>query len=575
MHVVKRLTLLLAATLVVVWPIACGKKAGKVVATVGNYDITVEELNDLNPNLNQPFAGAQAEFDARKAAVESLVVNRLLVQAAYEKKIDQVEEVSRVVLANKDKFLLDALYKREVVDKATVTDAEIKDYYNHLEFKLRASQIVVESEDTAKHLFDRVKAGESFEQLAYDYSLDPSAKRNRGDLGYFLWGAMVEEFQQAAFKMEAGEVSPPVKSRYGWHIIKLAEKQKNEARGTLEESREQIRNQIVSRKRNQLTQEYVETLKKKYPVTIDHATCDYVLKKRENLYPPQLLANLPKNDFDDAQLDRSEKDLVLATWDGGQLTLAEYLSRARQLPESYKPNFDQYDALAGAVFNLKMQDILVVEANKAGLENDAAYQRKLKLFKEMAMADVMRNDSIKATAQPDDASSRKYYDEHPEEFSNPARVRLFEIQLSDELLAAKLAKQIKGLQDFRAKAADLTERPSLRAASGDIGYIDRKFTPELFDAAWDKPVGTIGGPVAVGGKYSIYYVADKLQPELKDFLPVKRDIMLKQAAEFKKAAFDAWLTEARAKTAVKIDDEAIRNSIDAAKYAASDSTAKG
>jgi peptidyl-prolyl cis-trans isomerase C len=575
MRFVTRLTLLLAAAVLVVWPMACGKKSGSTLATVGDYKITLEELNDINPNLNGTFASASAEFDARKTAIESLVVNRLLIQAAYEKKIDQVEEVARVVLANKDKFLLDALYTKEVLDKATASDAEVQDYYNHLENKLRAYQIVVPSEDTAKMIFDRVKAGENFEQLAYDYSLDPSAKRSRGDMGYFLWGATVDEFQTAVFKMEVGEVSPPVKSPYGWHIIKLAEKLKNDSRGTFEESKASIRNQIISRKRQKLTTDYLEGIRKKYQVTIDHATCDYVLKKRENLYPPQLLANLPKNDFDESQLDRNEKELVLATWDGGQMTLSDYLTRARQLPAQYKPDFDQYDSLAIAVFSLKVPEILAYEANKSGLENDPAYQRKMRLFKEMAMADVMRNDSIKPAAQPDDASARKYYDEHPDEFSNPARIRLFEIQLSDELLAAKLVKQIKGVQEFRAKATDLTERPGLRAASGDLGYIERRFSPELFDAAWDKAVGTIGGPVAAVGKYSIYYVADKLQPELKDFLPVKRDIMLKQAAEYKKEAFDKWLQEARAKSTVQIDDEAIRTSIDASKYAQADTTAKG
>jgi len=434
---------------------------------------------------------------------------------------------------------------------------------------------VVASEDTAKALFEKIKAGENFEQLAYDHSLDPSAKRNRGDLGYFLWGAMVDEFQQAVYKMEAGELSPPVQSKFGWHIIKLIEKQNNEARGAYDDVKESIRNQIVTRKRQILTGEYVESIRKKYPITVDHVTCDYLLKKRENLYPPQLLANLPRNDFDEAQLDRNEKDLVLATWDGGQMTLLEYLSRAHQLPEQYKPSLDQYDSVGMAVFNIKMPEILAYEANKAGLESDAGFQRKLKLFKEMAMADVMRNDSIKPAQQPDDASARQYYDAHPDEFSNPARIRMYEIQLSDELLAAKLAKQIKSLADFRAKAADLTERPAQRAASGELGYIDRSFAPELFDAAWDKSVGTIGGPVAFGGKYSIFYVADKLQPELKDFLPVKRDIMLKQAAEFKAQAFDQWLSEARAKTTIHIDEDALRKSIDEAKYVKADTTARG
>lgn len=575
MRLVKLLVVLCEVAVLAIWPAACGKKSSDVVATVGDYKITTEELVNLNPGLGAGFADANAEFAARKEALESLVVGRLLVQAAYEKKIDQSEEISRVVLANKDKFLLDALYKREVLDKSDVSEAEVKDFYNHLEFKLRASQIVVNTEDTARMIFEKIKAGENFEQMAYDFSLDPNAKRNRGDLGYFLWGGMVDEFQQAAFKMEAGELSPPVKSTFGWHVIKLVEKLPNESRGTFEETKESIKNQILARKRQKVTEDYVAGIRAKYPITVDHATCDYLLKKRENLYPPQLLENLPKNDFDDAQLDRNEKDLVLATWDGGQMTLLDYLTRIHQIPDAYKPSLDQYDSIGMTIFNLKMPEILAYEANKSGLESDEAFQRKLKLFKEMAMADVMRNDSIKPALQPDDASARTYYDSHPDEFSNPARIRIFEIQLSDELLAAKLARQIKSATDFRAKAADLTERPSLRANSGDLGYIDRRFSPELFDAAWEKPVGTVGGPVAFGGKYSIYYVADKLQPELKDFLGVKREIMLKQLSEYKAQAFDAWLSEARAKTKISIDEEALRGSIDQTKYTKADTTARG
>jgi parvulin-like peptidyl-prolyl isomerase len=375
--------------------------------------------------------------------------------------------------------------------------------------------------------------------------------------------------------MQPGEVSPPVKSDFGWHVIKVIEKQPNETRGTFEEAKTQIRNQILEQKKQRLTEVYVKSIRTKYNIRVDSVTCNYLLKKRENLYPPQLLSSLPKNDFDDKQLDRNEKEMVIATWDGGQMTLLDYLMRIHQIPEQYKPNLDQYDAIAETIFNLKMQEILAFEANKAGLESDAGFQRKLKLFKEMAMADVMRNDSIKPAQQPDDASARTYYDAHPDEFSNPARIRLFEIQLSDELLAAKLAKQLKSLNDFKAKAADLTERPSMRSVSGELGYIDRKFSPELFDAAWDKAVGTVGGPVAAGGKYSVYYVVDKLQPELKDFLGVKRDIMVRQLSDFRKQAFDTWLSEARAKTKVEIDETALRGSIDLTKYAKADSTARG
>ncbi|HUV29903.1 MAG TPA: peptidylprolyl isomerase [Acidobacteriota bacterium] len=551
----------------------CGDSGNRTIAVVGDYNITLDEFEETTQGMRQTFPKADMEFAKRRQALDSLIVTRMLVQAAYEKGIDQHEEIARVVLANKDKFLLDVLYLRHVVENTDASDAEIRDFYNHLEHKLRAYQIVVDSLETAQMLFDRLKEGADFEQLAYEYSTDPGAKRNRGDIGYFVWGAMVDAFQEAAFAMEPGELSPPVKSRYGYHIIKVVDKTPNELRGSFEETKESVRGQILNRKRAQLTAEYFDYIRAKYPITIDSATCDYLLHKREQLYPPQLLANLPKSDFDLEQLDRNERELVMANWEGGQVTVLEYLSLIRQVPEQYRPDLDDYDSLKTFVFELKKTDLLSYEATLEGVENDPEFKRKLSRFKELAMADMMRNDSIPVPPAPDEAAARLYYDEHHQEFSNPAKIHLFEILLSDELQARKLAGEIKSLEAFKEKAMDLTERPGKRVASGDLDYIERSWFPEIFDRAWKTPTGKIGGPVFAGGKYSIFYVVDRTEAELKDFLGVKREIMQKLLREQVEQVFGEWVEERKAKTEIEINEDLIWETIDMSKYASVDSGA--
>ena len=207
----------------------CGKSGSEVLATVGDYKITAEEFDD-SYQARYPFATAQDEFTARRQALDSAIVTRLLIQAAYERNIDKLEELARVVLANRDKFLISTLLQRKIADKAEPSEAELKEFYNRLEYKIKASHILVDNYDTAQMLLERISNGENFEKLAYHYSMDPSAKRNNGDLGYFAWGAMVDEFQEAAFSMEPGEVSPPVKSKFGYHIIKFVDRLPNELR---------------------------------------------------------------------------------------------------------------------------------------------------------------------------------------------------------------------------------------------------------------------------------------------------------------------------------------------------------
>lgn len=90
--------------------------------------------------------------------------------------------------------------------------------------KVRASHILVKTEEEAKDLLAKLNEGADFGELAEEHSLCPS-KRDGGDLGYFGKGMMVKPFEDAAFSMEAGEVSQPVETQFGWHLIKLTDKQ--------------------------------------------------------------------------------------------------------------------------------------------------------------------------------------------------------------------------------------------------------------------------------------------------------------------------------------------------------------
>ncbi len=566
--------LTLSALCLGAWISGCGKSDSKVVAEVGSYGISIKEFNEMAKSLRPAFKTAQEEFDAKDKLLDSMVTQRLLVMAAYDKGLDKADEVKTAVAQNQAKFLLDALYNKEIESKVSVTEAAVRDFYNRLESRIHVAHILVTQSDTAQMLVKKLSQGASFEQLAYDYSADPGAKRNKGDLGFVTWGAMASlpEFEDAAFKLQPGEVSAPIHSRYGYHIIKVIEKQPNPARDTFEKMKPQLEKQLGDIQRQRTAVQYVASIKDKYPITVDRTTCDYLLKKRESLYPPDLLKSLPKNDFDDAQLDRPEKELVLATWDGGQINVGEYLTAARQMPAQTRPNFDSYDSLAIMIFQMKVTDILTYEANKTGIENDPEYKRKINLFKELTMADLMKNDSAMKAPLPSEDLVRKYFDDHQQDFQEPARIHIYEIQLSDEIQAGKLAKQIKSIEAFKQKATELTERAGKRATAGDMGYIERPWFPEIFDLAQKTSVGGIGGPVVNSGKYSIFYVVDKINAKVTDYLAVKHQIELQLQQQASAEKFDQWVKDRRTATKISVNTDALWSTVDKTKYAATDST---
>ena len=553
----------------------CSKKDNPTLAVVGDTEIKYQDFYQSYGNWRLTFTSAQDEFDKKKNLLDSLVVTQLLVNAAYEKNIDKLEELSRVVLANRNRFLLDALYKDQIMKDTEPSDSEVKQFYNNLEFQVRASHILLNNIDTANMLVTKLKAGENFEKLAYDYSIDQSAKRNRGDLGYFLWGAMIEEFQVAAFSLQPGEISPPIKSSFGYHIIKVIDRIPNDLRRDFDQAKDSLKTQMTNMNLQKNMVKYLDEIKIKYNVKVDTATCDYIMFKRSELYPPEIINQIPKNDFDLELLDRNEKELVLATWDGGQISLLEYFSLARRFPEQSRPGFDQYDTLASFIFRLKTEEILAIEATRLGLDQKEYFQNKIERFKEFTMADIMRSDSIPQLPPPTEEDARKYFDEHQPEYTQPMKIHVFEILLSDEVKANDLKKKLKSIIQFKEKAMDLTERPGKRSVGGDLQYVERQWYPEIFDLAQKTPTGKIAGPVLNRGKYSLIWVSDKVPESVKDFLTVKNEIISKLTVEARGQSFIQWVEAQKQSVKIEFKDEAIWNMVNKDAYTAVDTAAAG
>jgi len=116
---------------------------------------------------------------------------------------------------------------------------------------------------------------------------------------------------------------------------------------------------------------------------------------------------------------------------------------------------------------------------------------------------------------------------------------------------------------------DLTERPAKRGTNGDLGYVQQKWFPEIFDLADKTPVGQMAGPIVTSdGKYSLIWVNDKISAVAKDFLDVKSDIQKLLVAQQQQEALRLWVEERTANTSIVINEDAIWATVDKDKYAA-------
>jgi peptidyl-prolyl cis-trans isomerase C len=216
-----------------------------VEITEGDLAVAAED-----PSLQIPGV---AEAQKRDLLIGYLIDLKIGARAAENAKVGEGAEFARRLIYARDKALLDAYLDQES-KKAVTTEAARKLYDETVksitpESEIRARHILVESEDEAKKAVQRVKAGEDFAKVAEELSKDPGSKGEGGDLGFFAKDRMVEPFADAAFKLSPGQISDPVKTQFGFHVIKVEEKRTKPV-PTFEETQEQI-NTYLGRKAQQ------------------------------------------------------------------------------------------------------------------------------------------------------------------------------------------------------------------------------------------------------------------------------------------------------------------------------------
>ena len=216
--------------------------ADTVIATVGGKPITEGDLGLAAEDIGQQLQ--QVPPDQQRAFLLSVLIDmKVMAEAARENALDQTDEYKARAAFLQDKALRRIFFAEKIA--TAVTPETVKAVYDEYvaQFtpaeEIHARHILVATEDEAKAVKAALDGGKPFEVEAMEETIDPSGKNSGGDLGFFGKGQMVPEFETAAFALEVGQVSEPVQSQFGWHIIKLDEK-----RETAPQSFEEMQGQL-------------------------------------------------------------------------------------------------------------------------------------------------------------------------------------------------------------------------------------------------------------------------------------------------------------------------------------------
>lgn len=186
-----------------------------------NYEVTEEDVNAEIQSMKDTYGD---QYDS-------------IIEQNFGSE-DELREIIRISL----------LQEAAIAEDIEITEEDLEEEYNRQNTEIEAQHILVADEDTANEVKQKLDEGEDFAELAKEYSTDGSAE-DGGDLGYFSTGEMVPEFEEAAYNMEVDEISGPVQSQFGFHIIKVNDiRDKEESIGKFEDVKEDLRRELLTKR---------------------------------------------------------------------------------------------------------------------------------------------------------------------------------------------------------------------------------------------------------------------------------------------------------------------------------------
>ncbi|MCO5144332.1 MAG: peptidylprolyl isomerase [Oligoflexia bacterium] len=237
------------------------------LAKIGSKSITDADMKNMlgaMPEGQKQQINSDNEMKSR--LVDNLIVEELFVLEAEKTGVTKDKDYQTALERARRQLLAQRYLQKTVQPK--LTDGNIKNFFekNKTRYSLdevHAYHVLLKTEAEANEVYDKAKKGEDFEVLAKKYSKDPSAAQNMGDLGFFTRARMVPQFSDAAFGLKVGEISRPVKTPFGYHVIKVVEKKNGKA-----VKYDEVKDQVKGDFQNESINDLIASLKKSNKVTV-------------------------------------------------------------------------------------------------------------------------------------------------------------------------------------------------------------------------------------------------------------------------------------------------------------------
>lgn len=492
------------------------KKDTENVAYVNGWPISYASF-DSTAKAKRLQSTGDAEKDAeKKREVVEILIGEVLIEQETKRTESALEgdpEFSKFLEEKLSTKALRLLYDDEVGARAEVTDEDIEKYFNENKeiYKLRetiaASHILIrpridsvdakdprklrKAEQKAKKkalaILKELKEGADFVELAKSQSQDEASKNRGGNLGIFGRGRMLPEFEEVAFALPVGELSDPVKTEFGYHIIKVTQHNPERYKPLDIEVRNQIRRQERTRREREVGQAYVDSVRD----AAEYLFNEEVLASGDTTFSDGLWV-MVVNGVDTSYYGKLRQEMPKYTQVKG---LEELTSE------------DKKDLLK----TLSLTRLLEKVAEKRGYYQSPEVLEETETIRKEKAKSLVRENLTDQDYVPTEEEIENYYNEHLDEYTVQRPLHVYHIIFTDSAFATVILDSIRDGADFveMAKRYYPGEK-EIREIAYDLDFIsERELSREFFEAANKLEVKELGGPVRTEWGYHIIKLMER------------------------------------------------------------------
>ena len=384
--------------LVFLWIIAsllnCARDSTQdfVVARVGREKITFQDF-EKSFILNPMYGIRTPMKKARTSQVEYLVQQKYYYLAACEVHLAKDPVIQNRIDYIKNQETIKAHLHQKFLNNIKIDEQDLVESLRRFNTKIRIQHLFSENLDEAEVLTKRLSEGESFESLAKEIYSDSSLSETGGDLGYISFGDMDARLEQGVYEMQIGEISKPVQSAYGFHILKVTDILQDEqyAEMALQTKIDLINEILRNRQADRAVREYLGKLAGNEKIQVNNRVLDVLVNATQQVmgdrYSEADLFKPPVRTRDLLQIEMDVDDVldeVLVRFAGQEMRVADFLNRLKKMPPLHRPYLKTRNRMSQAIIDMIRNDLLLEDAKREGVDKNknirAGYEDIIKEF---------------------------------------------------------------------------------------------------------------------------------------------------------------------------------------------------